>query len=307
MTRAPACVRAAWRLGLTSVLLLTTAGGRVLAQNFTCVPGGLEDVWLRSAEANINLGGLVSISRGRVQRGPKAGQVQLGVVGPLQTVRGTYRLDLGSVQRAFEVESGEMRFFGDPDLDATLNVNALHTVRQFSQQGAHPDVRVRVHIGGTRLAPTAELSSPDSVRVTRGDLISYLVTGGPSFEMAGRNGDYTSAAARVLLSSSFSVLASKATGRFCDDAQLSDKTFVRLDYGFCQVGQLIGGSNSASDLSIGDALGLKLDYLLNDHYTASIGTDPRTSAVLCASDANARGFAPTPRQFGRDLFRFWRF
>ena len=89
--------------------------------------------------------------------------------------------------------------------------------------------------------------------------------------------------------------------------QVSDKTFVRLDYGCCQVGELISGSNSASDLSIADALGLKLDYRLNDHYTASIGTDPRTSAVLCASDANARGFAPTPRTFGLDLFRFWRF
>ena len=95
--------------------------------------------------------------------------------------------------------------------------------------------------------------------------------------------------------------------RFTGANQVSDKTFVRLDYAFCQVGQLIGGGNSASDLSIADALRLKLDYRLNDHDTASIGTDPRTSAVLCASDANARGFAHSPRQFGLDLFRFWRF
>jgi len=253
-------------------------------------------------------------------------------------VRGTYRFNLGPVQRAFEVESGEMRFFGDPDLDAALNITAVHTVRRFSQQGSQPDVRVRVHIGGSRLSPTAELSSPDSLRVTNADLISYLVTGAPSYEIGGRNGDYTSAAASVLLSSSFGALASRATGSLCDDAGLSaagllegyqrhirdvsgnilsgtrfncakqvgEKTFVRLDYGFCQVGQLLGG-NSAGDFSIADALGIKLDYRLTSSYTASIGMDPPTSAVLCSRDPNARGFAPTPRQFGLDLFRFWRF
>jgi hypothetical protein len=35
--------------------------------------------------------------------------------------------------------------------------------------------------------------------------------------------------------------------------------------------------------------------------------DPATSALLCTRDSNARGFAPTPRQFGIDLFRLWRF
>jgi translocation and assembly module TamB len=296
------------------------------------------DVWLRSEEANINLGGSVNVTRGRVQRGANAGALQLALDGSLQTVRGTYRLNLGPVQRAFEVEQGEMRFYGDPDLNATLNINALHTVRQFSQQAARPDVRVRVHIGGTLLAPTAELSSPDSLRVTNADLISYLVTGSPSYEIGGRNGDYTSAAARVLLSSSFSVLGAKATGVICDDAQfssagldvyagrirdvgtnilsgtrfncakqVSEKAFVRLDYGLCQVGQLLGGGSSSDPLTFADALGFKLDYRISKSVTASLGMDPATSALLCTRDSNARGFAPTPRQFGIDLFRLWRF
>ena len=296
------------------------------------------DVWLRSEEANINLGGAVNVTRGRVQRGANAGALQLALDGSLQTVRGTYRLNLGPVQRAFEVEQGEMRFYGDPDLNAALNINALHTVRQFSQQAARPDVRVRVHIGGTLLAPTAELSSPDSLRVTNADLISYLVTGSPSYEIGGRNGDYTSAAARVLLSSSFAVLGAKATGVLCDDAQfssagldvyagrirdvgtnilsgtrfncakqVSEKAFVRLDYGLCQVGQLLGGGSSSDPLTFADALGFKFDYRLATGVTASIGMDPATSALLCTRDSNARGFAPTPRQFGIDLFRLWRF
>jgi len=299
------------------------------------------DVWLRSEEANINLGGLVSVTRGRVQRGRKAGQVQLALEGTLETVRGTYRLNLGPVQRTFQVENGDVRFYGDPDLNATLmNINALHTVRQFTQrQGGRPDVRVRVHLGGTLLAPTAELSSPDSLRVTNADLISYLVTGGPSYAIGARGGDAGSAAANVLLSSFGSVLGGKASGGLCDEARLStsgleayqgrlrevsanilsgtrfncakrlsEKAFVRADFGLCQVGQLVGAGNATSDpLSWADAIGVKLDYRLQNDFTLSGGMDPSTSAVLCTRDANARGFAPTPRQFGFDFFRFWRF
>lgn len=298
------------------------------------------DVWLRSSEANINLGGEVRITRGRVARGPDAGALQLALVGPLQTQRGTYRLNLGPVQRTFTVEQGEIRFFGDPELNPTLNIDALHTVRQYSEQGARPDVRVRVHLGGTLRSPTAELSTPDSVRVTNSDLISYLVTGGPSFEIGGRDGDISATAARVVLGSLGSVLGGKASGGLCDDAQLStagldayggrlrnvgagilagtrfncakqvgDRAFVRLDAGLCQVGQLVTQGGGSDPLSFTDALGLKLDYILGRGVTVSAGVEPPTSAVLCAVNANAsaRGFVPTPRQVGFDIFRVWRF
>ena len=298
------------------------------------------DVWIRSSEANINLGGEVSITRGRVTRGVSTGQQQLALDGPLQTVRGTYRLNLGPVQRTFEVEQGEIRFYGDPELNPTLDISALHTVRQYSEQGVRPDVRVRVHLGGTLQNPTAELSTPDSLRVTNADLISYLVTGGPSFEIGGRTGDISATAARVLLGSFGSVLGGKAAGGLCDDAQVStagldayggrfrnvgggilagtrfncakqvgDRAFVRLDAGLCQVGQLMSQGGGGDPLSFTDALGLKLDYLLGRGFSASVGVEPPTSAVLCAVNANAsaRGFVPTPRQVGFDLFRVWRF
>lgn len=298
------------------------------------------DVWLRSSEANINLGGEVSITRGRVARGRNAGALQLALDGPLQTVRGTYRLNLGPVQRTFEVEQGEIRFFGDAELNPTLDISALHTVRQYSAQGVRPDVRVRVHLGGTLLSPTAQLSTPDSVRVTNSDLISYLVTGGPSFEIGGRNGDISGTALAVVLGSFGSVIGGKAAGSLCDDAnvstaglegyagpigqvsagvlsgirfncarQVGDNAFVRLDAGLCQVGQLMAQSGGSEPLSFTDALGVKLDYLLGPGLTASIGVEPPTSGVLCSvnATASARGFVPTPRQVGLDIFRVWRF
>jgi len=299
------------------------------------------DVWLRSDEANINLGGALSVTRTRATQGRNAGKAQLALFGALQTVRGTYRLTFGPVQRTFDVTTGEVRYFGDEDVNApTLNIDALHTVRQFSTAGTRPDVRVRVHIGGTPRNPTAELSSPDSVRVTNADLISYLVTGGPSDEIVGRNADYTSTAARVLVSSFSTYLGGVASGRLlCDDVQLStagldnygrgladvgagllsgtrfncakqvgSNVFVRLDAGLCNLGQLVSAGSASSDpLTFADAIGVKLDFRLRENLTASIGVEPSTRAVLCSSTTNARGFAPTPRQFGVDLFRFWRF
>lgn len=197
---------------------------------------------------------------------------------------------------------------------------------------------MNVHIGGTLTNPTAELSTPDSARVTNADLISYLVTGGPSYEIAGRSGDYTSTAARVLLSSFGSVLGGKAAGGLCDDAQVStaglagygggirdvgsgilsgtrfscakqvgDRAFLRLDAGLCQVGQLMTQDGNSTPLNLADAIGVKLDYLLSPGLTASVGVEPPTNAVLCALNSSARGFVPTPQQIGLDLFRSWRF
>ena len=297
------------------------------------------DVWLRSEEANVNLGGAISITRSRIGRGRDADAAQLALTGTLQTVRGTYRLNLGPVQRTFEVERGEISFFGEPDLNPTIDIAALHTVRQYSKQGAQPDVRVRVNIGGTLLAPNATLSTPDSARVKNADLISYLVTGGPSFEIAAQRSDYyASTAARVLLSSLGSWAGGKAAGGLCDDAVLSTsgadqsqrglanlgssilegvrfncakqvgtKAFVRLDAGLCQVGQFVSGGGGGSAAALANSIGVKLDYLVRPTLTVSAGVEPPTSAVLCSQNVNARGFVPTPQQFGFDLFRAWRF
>lgn len=291
------------------------------------------DVWLKSSEANINLGGQVTIKSPPSKSGPTPQRVQLTLDGALQTVRGTYRLGLApGVSRTFTVENGDVRFFGDPDLNGALNINALYTVRQSSSQGARPDVRVRVHLGGTLLAPTVGLTSPDSQRVSQADLVSYLATGQPSSQIGGPTGDYTSTAVNVFLNSGFqfntslcdetgfsagvydatqarSVSGSVLSGaRINCGRQLGEKAFLRLDYGLCQVGQLVGGNSGTSDpLTFTDAIGLKIDYQLTTALTLSGGIEPPTAAVLCTRDASARGFAPTPRQFGLDLLRVWRF
>jgi translocation and assembly module TamB len=296
------------------------------------------DVNLKSSEANITLGGSVSITAARVQRGRDAGRYQLALNGSLQTLRGSYRLNAGPVQRTFDVEGGEVRFRGDPDPNlAEMDIRALHTVRTFSQNSARQDVRVRVNIGGTLGSPRALFSSPDSGRVSDSDILSYLITGGPSNEVLGGNGGGVgNTATRVLLSSFGSVIGSKVPTGLCSDAQfttagldqykgtignigssilsgsrfncakqLSERVFLRLDAGLCSLGQLAQGGSFDSQ-TLRESVGFKLDYRFNRGVSASLGLDPSTSAALCTREA-VRGFAPSPKQWGFDLFRAWLF
>jgi translocation and assembly module TamB len=277
--------------------------------------------------------------RAQAARGRLSDEAQLALTGSLRTVRGTYQLAVGPVQRSFEVQQGSIDWFGDPDfnLNPTLNISALHTVRQYNKQGAQPDVRVRVHIAGTLNEPTAVLSTPDSARVKNADLISYLVTGGPSFEIGAAGANYTSTATRLVISSLGSVFGGKAGG-LCDDAristaageqatagirkgaaavlegtrfncgkQLGKSAFVRLDAGLCGVGQFVSGTNSLNAQALASSIGVKIDYLLRQGFTVSAGVEPATGAVLCNQNVSARGFVQSPAQFGFDLFRAWRF
>ena len=295
------------------------------------------DVWLRSAEANINLGGSVGVTVGH--RGEEDRTLdQLALEGELTTNRGTYRLNLGGiVQRTFTVESGTVRFYGDPDFNPTLDIDALHTVRRVTSASfAEQDIRIRVNIGGTLAQPQITLSSADSLlNISQTDLVSYLVTGAPSFNVTGQSaaaslfataGSYLGDWIRMGLGfvdvvdielgrQNFGQNAGLGQGlnsifgsaRLGFGQQVGDRAFVRADVGVCQVRSLLGGSGSGSTQNLADAIGVKLDYRLSDNLGISAGYEPPTNALLCNTGQSARGFAPTPRQWGFDIFRTWRF
>jgi hypothetical protein len=92
--------------------------------------------------------------------------------------------------------------------------------------------------------------------------------------------------------------------------QIDDRTFVSANAGLCQVGQFIGGtsgsSGSSNPLSFADAIGFKIEHRLNAGFGVSAGVEPPTDALLCGG-GNVRGFAPTPKQWGFDVFKTWRF
>jgi autotransporter translocation and assembly factor TamB len=131
------------------------------------------DVHLRSTEADIFLSGQVTV-------GKVADHYRID--GTLQTPRGTYQLYLRPtpVRKAFTVTRGEVRYFGTPDLNAALDIDARHQLR-----GTRGEVvQVYVHLGGTILEPQLRLSSDVQPPLTDAEIISYLVLGAPSAEAA---------------------------------------------------------------------------------------------------------------------------
>ncbi|MHB1222895.1 MAG: translocation/assembly module TamB domain-containing protein [Gemmatimonadaceae bacterium] len=314
-----------------------------LVRNLTLRDVGIamgDDVWLRGPEANINLGGRVSLTTARDVRSPD--QASLALEGILTANRGTYRLNLGLVQRTFSIERGSLRFFGEPDLNPTLDIVAVYTVRQFDRQAVRQDVQVRTIIGGTLVNPQLRLTGgfaggENGVVLSESDAVSYLVTGAPAFAVGAEQSSQLTAA-RVALASLGSYLGDRAAGGLFDvvqfqtsgldqgdtrtlrsagqsilagtrlglGKQLSDRVFVSANAGLCQLGNVVGGDRFNA-LDFAESIGVKVDYRLGGGLALSAGVEPPTSQLYCGRDLTTRGFAPTPRQWALDLFRTWRF
>ncbi len=290
------------------------------------------NVWLRSAEANIKLAGDVGVTLGRARQ--DSTRVQLALDGTLFTERGTYRLNLGfgAVQRTFDVERGTLRFFGEPELNPTLDINAVNIVRQYTRQDR--DIPVRITIGGTLVAPTLKLGSADpSLQLSESDAISYLFTGRPSFAVTTAADRSSSQAASVLLPTlgsalgdrvaralgfdqfqietaggisgqQFGVSSALASTRLGGGVQLGSRTFVRATVGLCQ---LFGASQISTNQPLVNSIGAKLEYRFSQWISASVGVEPPTGVLQCNNNVNARNFVPTPQQFGLDITRKWEY
>ncbi|MEP7345388.1 MAG: translocation/assembly module TamB domain-containing protein, partial [Gemmatimonadaceae bacterium] len=286
------------------------------------------DVRLRSDEANIKVGGSVNMTVARRasaanRPGPAAA---LALDGRLETEQGTYLLDLGITTRALTIEGGELRFFGDADLNPTLDIRALHVVRQFSGSAGSTrnDIRIRVRLQGTFLQPRITFESADSLTLSESDLISYLATGAPSLDIGGRGGGPSALSFLTSIGSGW--LAQALTGRFFDQVeiqsannqfqgstfnvgtalfnglqlglgkQLNDRTWVAFQAGLCS-----GSQSQQNPLSL-ESFGLKVEHRLKKGYGVSFGLEPQTR--VCGIE---RVFAPTPTQIGLDFYRAWRF
>jgi hypothetical protein len=288
-----------------------------------------DQVWLRSSEANVKLGGSLNVTLGR--SAATGDRSQLALEGTLNAVRGTYRLNLVDpfVQPTFDVESGSLRFFGTPDLNPTLDIRAIHTIRQPNTRSANlRDIRVRVNIGGTLARPSLALDNPDNLPLSQSDLLSYLITGEPAIALDNSQGAYQSQLASFALRYGSSLLTSAIprnlvdffdiqTGRVSDTrAQQTDDPYL---YSLLNSRAVVGkqiGNNWFLGLSTGlcfvnannfqNNFGLKLEYRFNSIYTAQAGIEPGSSDITCARNA-PQIQQQTPRQLGFDFFRTWRF
>src|SRR5206468_852946 len=87
---------------------------------------------------------------------------------------------IGFVARDFQVQRGTVRYFGTPDLNADLDIQAQHLVRPVD---GGDEIPVIAKVGGTLLAPKLSLESAGSLRLSETELVSYLVFGRPSFSL----------------------------------------------------------------------------------------------------------------------------
>ncbi len=300
------------------------------------------DVWLRSSEAHIQLGGGVSVRTVKARVDPALGFggatlpdsiSRLALEGTLSANRGTYRLNLGVVQRTFQVEQGRVVFFGEAELNPTLDISAIHNVRSAQTDGAGRDVRVRVRIYGTLEQPRIELSSADAtVAMSTSDLLSYLVTGSPSFELGAAGNENLRTAAAILLPTLGSYLGDRFAGGALDlfqieaatpgqvgnetaidlllgtrlgvGKQLGKRTFVSANTNLCQLDDLLSMNTNTGKLF--ESIGVRLEHRLNNGFSAALSMEPSSTALLC-SKSGPRGFLSTPPQLGADLFKVWRF
>ncbi len=283
------------------------------------------DVWLRSSEANIKLGGSLNVT---LEPGVRlADPPRLALEGTLSADRGTYRLNLVDpfVQPTFDVESGTLRFFGTPDLNPSLDIRAIHTVRAPRVTTSGRDVRVRVTIGGTLARPELALDNPDNLPLSQSDLLSYLVTGEPAIGLDNTSTQqiaqlgiryagnlFTSAIPKNVLDifelqtpgardeqqrANDPYLYSLLNTRAVLGKQLGPRWFLGLSTGLCFV-------NTAN---FKENLGLQLEYRISSVYSAQAGVEPGSSEGRCSRAGTTPNFQQTPSQLGFDFFRNWRF
>jgi hypothetical protein len=140
-----------------------------------------ESFWLRSSEANIQLDGNLTINKARDQ---------YRYDGTLNAVRGNYALKIGGiVTRDFTVERGTVRYFGTPDLNAELDIEARHVVE--AQTSGNEEIPIIARITGTMLQPKLELrtdATATRATLSQTELVSYLMFGRPTFSLQGPNG-----------------------------------------------------------------------------------------------------------------------
>jgi translocation and assembly module TamB len=284
------------------------------------------DVWLRSSEANIKLGGSLNVT---MASGGPGQPPQLALQGTLSADKGTYRLNLVDpfVQPTFDVQRGTLTFYGDTQLNPLLDIAAIHTVRQPRIQTANGrDVRVEVDITGTLARPALGLKNPDNLPLSESDLLSYLVTGEPAVGLD-NTGTQVAAlgvrtAANLLVSalprnvvdyleiqtaapgsdpnqaSSLSQYYGLLNTRAILGKQVGSKWFVGLSTGLCFVSSSLFKEN----------LGLQLEYRISPVLSAQAAIEPGSSA-RCDPTGQKLVIPPnqTPSQLGFDLFRNWRF
>jgi hypothetical protein len=264
-------------------------------------------VWLRSNEANIQLSGRLNVNK--VNR-------NWLLTGTLQAPRGTYRLQVGPVSREFIVTQGTVRYFGTPDLDAGLDIDARHVVhRATSPTSPAPttgpnDIPIVAHIGGTLLVPRLTLSA-EGQDLSQTDILSYLMFGQPSAEIANSTGPAGAGRKALLLGTAASLAAGELERSVVSDLGIP-LDYVEIRPG--EPGNPLSGTSFAAGWQIGQktffivrgsvcstavskTLGASLQFRISPEWRTEASVAPVGGCLT----ARTQGAGPQ-QQVGLDLF-----
>jgi translocation and assembly module TamB len=282
------------------------------------------DVWLRSSEANIKLGGSLNVTLAPPNPGEPP---RLALEGQLSADKGTYRLNIVDpfIQPTFDVQTGRLQFYGTSALDPALDIRAIHTVRQPRQSANGRDVRVEVDIAGTLSRPELTLRSPDNLPLSQSDLLSYLVTGEPAVGLDNTGSQAVGLGVRAignlvvnaLPKNVVDIIELQTAAPGTDPSQPTNPSYYSLLNTRAILGKQLG-SRWFLGLSTGlcfvnpsafkENLGLQLEYRISSLYSAQAAIEPGSSNSRC-DKGTTPNITPTqtPPQLGFDLFRNWRF
>jgi translocation and assembly module TamB len=177
-------------LSATNPMLLAVADSSTLrAEDIVAAPDPLldnlqlnlnvnisRDVWVRSAQANVEVYTDGDLTVGIDRRLPNEPITVAGVVG---SERGQYEFQ----GRRFEITRGQATFFGGPQIDATLQATAEYEVERAGEA-----LRIRLLIGGTVSDPRLSLESNSQPPISQSDLIAYLAFGRSSSSLLQQQG-----------------------------------------------------------------------------------------------------------------------
>lgn len=139
--------------------------------SFTVAVG--REAWLRSRDLNVQLTGGVAVTYRRKDD-------YLRLAGSMSAVRGTYQL----YGRRFDIKQGTVDFPGTPGLDPNLNFAATYRVR-----GDEDNFDIQAQVTGTLENPRVRLASEDRPSIGESDLVSYLLFGRPTYQLAANQKD----------------------------------------------------------------------------------------------------------------------
>jgi hypothetical protein len=262
------------------------------------------EVWLRSAEANIQVQGELQVDKTRKV---------YALTGNLDTPRGTYTLRIGPINSDFTVDQGTVIYYGATNLDALLNISAHHQVRTLDGD----DFNVVATITGSILTPKVDLSSPGRSLSDR-DLASYVLFGRSESQLTSSqsgNGGAADAALAALTgalaaeiqrslvggrvtSVTFrpglapgSASTSSAATQFAAGLQFGRRWFVTFDAGFC--------ASQGSALLQKRNFGASLEYRISRDFRFQAAAEP---VQTCATNRAADVFTTLSRyQLGGNL------